>query len=252
MRRLAKISTIFATLLLCLLLTMTAALAASVQDGAKLLKAEQKAALEQKIQQIEHDHQVKVGIVTMKSLKGSSPSKMANTILDNRYAGGKNGSILLLLAMDSRDYHVSTDSAMRQIITDNGGFPHLKEAFLPYLKDNNYYAAFDAYVDGTEKLLAYYEQKGEPYDPYDEFSPLALVVAIALGVLAAILVKGGLEGMMSNVAYAPSADAYLKDDSFQLTEDNDTFLYTTETRRPKPRNSGNSSGGSHGGGGGKF
>ena len=166
--------------------------------------------------------------------------------------GGKNGSILLLLAMDSRDYHVSTDSAMRQIITDNGGFPHLKEAFLPYLKDNNYYAAFDAYVDGTEKLLAYYEQKGEPYDPYDEFSPLALVVAIALGVLAAILVKGGLEGMMSNVAYAPSADAYLKDDSFQLTEDNDTFLYTTETRRPKPRNSGNSSGSSHGGGGGKF
>ena len=115
MRRLAKISTIFATLLLCLLLTMTAALAASVQDGAKLLKAEQKAALEQKIQQIEHDHQVKVGIVTMKSLKGSSPSKMANTILDNRYAGGKNGSILLLLAMDSRDYHVSTNSAISSV-----------------------------------------------------------------------------------------------------------------------------------------
>ena len=95
--------------------------------------------------------------------------------------------------------------------------------------------------------------KGEPYDPYNEFSPLALIVAIALGVLAAILVKSGLEGMMSNVAFAPSADAYLEDGSVSLTENNDTFLYTTETRRPKPKkSSGGGGGGSHGGGGGKF
>lgn len=253
MKRLARVSAMLSALLLCLLLTMTAAFAASVQDGAKLLKAEQKAALEQKIKQVEDAHQVKIGIVTMKSLKGAPPGKTANSILDKQYAGGKNGSIVLLLAMDSRDYHVSTDSVMRTIITDDGGFPHLKEAFLPHLKDNDFYGAFDAYVDGTDEMLAYYEREGEPYDPYNEFSPLALVIAIALGILAALLVKSGLEGMMSNVAFAPSADAYLEDGSVSLTENNDTFLYTTETRRPKPKkSSGGGGGGSHGGGGGKF
>ena len=249
-----RISTMLLTLLTCLLLTFSTALAASVHDGAKLLKDDQKAALEQKIQQVEAAHQVKIGIVTMKSLKGASPAQTANTILDKQYAGGKNGSIVLLLAMDSRDFHVSTDSTMRQIITDDGGFPHLREAFLPALKENHYYQAFDTYVATTDELLAYYEKEGEPFDPANQFSPLALVIAILLGVLAALGVKSGLESMMSNVAYAPSADAYLKDDSVDITESNDLFLYTTETRRPKPKksSSGGGGGGSHGGGGGKF
>ena len=254
MHRQAKFLTVFLTLLTCLLLTVSTVLAAEVHDGAKLLSSEQKAALEQKIHSLEDAHQVKIGIVTMKSLKGAPPGKTANNLLDKQYSGGKNGSILLLLAMDSRDYHVSTDQAMREIITDEGGFKHLKEAFLPLLKDNNYSAAFDAYVSDTDKLLTYYEQNGEPYDPHSEFSPLALVIALALAVLAAIFVKSGLEGMMSNVAYAPSADAYLKGDSVNLTENDDIFLYTTETRRPKPQKSGGSGGGggSHGGAGGNF
>lgn len=240
--------------LLCLLLTTSLALAASIQDGARLLKPEQKAALEQRIQEIENAHQVKIGIVTMKSLKGASPKQTADTILDKQYAGGKNGSLVLLLAMESRDYYLSTDKAMQQAITNEGGFPYLKEAFLPELKEGHYAAAFAACLDTTEELLAYYEREGEPYDPASEFSPLALAAALALGFLTALGVRSTLEGMMSNVAYAPSADAYLKNDSVSITEKEDTFLYTTETRRPKPKSSGGGSGGgsSHGGGGGKF
>jgi len=254
MRKPAKILTMLFTLLACLLLTISAALAASVQDGAKLLSAEQKTALEQKIQATEAAHQIKIGIVTMKSLKGAPPGKTADSILDQQYAGGKNGSIVMLLAMDSRDYYVSTDSVMRQIITDEGGFPYLKKAFLPSLKDNNYAAAFEAYVATTDELLSYYEKEGEPYDPNNEFSPLALAAGMALAVLAALFARTTLEGMMSNVAFAPSADAYLNHDSVNLTENEDIFLYTTESRRPKPKKSSSSGGGggSHGGGGGKF
>ena len=254
MKRLAKISAVLSALLLCLLLTMTAAFAASVHDGAKLLSAEQKAALEQKIQAAENAHQIKIGIVTLKSLNGAPPGKTTDSILDKQYAGGKNGSIVMLLAMDSRDFYVSTDSVMRQIITDEGGFPYLKKAFLPSLKDNHYAAAFEAYVATTDELLSYYEKEGEPYDPNNEFSPLALAAGMALAVLAALFARTTLEGMMSNVAFAPSADAYLNHDSVNLTENEDIFLYTTESRRPKPKKSSSSSGGggSHGGGGGKF
>lgn len=251
--KMLKILRIPLATLLCLLLTASLALASSVNDGAKLLTPEQKASLEQSIKTAEEAHGIKIGIVTMKSLKGASPGKTADTILDKQYAGGKNGSIVMLLAMDSRDFYVSTDSTMRQIITDAGGFPYLKNAFLPSLKENNYYEAFTAYVATTDELLSYYEKEGEPYDPNNEFSPLALAAAIALAILAALGVRTTLEGMMSNVAFAPSADAYLKRESVNLTENDDTFLYVTETRRPKPKkSSGGSGGGSHGGGGGKF
>jgi len=88
---------------------------------------------------------------------------------------------------------------------------------------------------------------------------------MSLGVaLACALILGGTIYYMlyeyeSNVRSAAEADAYLNHDSFQITQSEDNFLYTTVTRRAKEKRessssnvSTSSSDSSHGGGGGKF
>ena len=226
----------------------------SVVDQAGLLSKQQKDDLQKRIQKVEQEHGVRIGIVTMKSLQGKEPKAAADEIVLRDYQDGTHGGMVLLLAMESRDWYVSTDSRMRKMITDEEGFPHLTDQFLPDLKDGNYADAFMAYVDTTDEMLTYYEVEGEPYDPMVEFSLLSLIIAICLAGLIAALTWGILVSQLNNVQPAESADDYLKKDSIHLTDCKDTFLYMNVTRvkKSKSRESSSSGSSSCGGGGGKF
>lgn len=224
----------------------------SVVDEAGLLTDAQRQELMSQIDQVERDHGVRIAVVTLKSLHGKQPGATADSILDRDYTDGARGNMILLLAMDSRDWYVSTDNAMRKRITDDGGFKHLSEAFLPKLKEKNYAKAFQTYVATADEMLGYYEEQGEPYDPASEFNMLALIIALVLAGLAAIGVWQLLVRQLNNVMHAVAADTYLQRDSVEMTEQSDTYLYTSVTRTRKAKRSSRSSGGSHGGGGGKF
>lgn len=63
----------------------------------------------------------------------------------------------------------------------------------------------------------------------------ALMVAAMLAIGTFFLVRHILIGQMSNVHNEATANAYMVDGSFQLTRQNDTYLYTNVTRMPKPR-----------------
>ena len=226
----------------------------SVVDQAKLLSDKQRQQLSAQIEQVERNHGVRIAVVTLQSLQGKEPRQTADAILDRDYADGAHGSMVLLLAMDTRDWYVSTDNSMRKRITDDGGFAYLSDAFLPSLKDGDYAGAFRQYVATADAMLDYYEEQGEPYDPASEFSLLAFIVAVVFAGLAAIGVWQILLCQLNNVTRAVAADSYLQRDSVALTEQSDTYLYTDVTRTPKAKSSSgsSSSGGSHGGGGGKF
>ena len=226
----------------------------SVVDQAGLLNDKQKQQLSAQIGQVERSHGVRIAVVTLQTLQGKEPRQTADAILDRDYADGAHGSMVLLLAMDTRDWYVSTDNSMRKRITDDGGFAYLSDAFLPSLKDGDYAGAFRQYVATADAMLDYYEEQGEPYDPASEFSLLAFIVAVVLAGLAAIGVWQILLCQLNNVTRAVAADSYLQRDSVALTEQSDTYLYTDVTRTPKAKSSSgsSSSGGSHGGGGGKF
>ncbi|SHK83775.1 uncharacterized protein SAMN05216582_12015 [Selenomonas ruminantium] len=227
-----------------------------VVDQAKILTQAQVGKLTEKIKAVEEKHQVKIGIYIMQSLPaGMVAGKMANNVLDKYYANGQNGSIVLLLAMGSRDWYISTDNTMRQRIVDGVGIDGLKEMFLEDLSDGNYAESFGAFVDGVDKYLAYYEETGEPYDPAEEFSWVAAVVAVLVALVFGWGFREYLISCMSNVAPAAEASAYLKQGSFQLAQSHDNYLYTTVTRVAKSKDndsSSSSSDSSHGGGGGKF
>lgn len=235
---------------------MTTDMGAPVVDQAKLLSKEQAEKLTAKIREIEERHQVKIGIYTLQNLpNGMTAGKLANNTLDKYYANGRNGSIVFLIAMGSRDWYISTDNTMRQRIVDGVGIDGLKGMFLEDLSDGNYAESFNNFAAGVDKYLTYYEEEGEPYDPSKEFSILAAVVAVLLALFIGWAFREYLISCMSNVAPAVEASAYLKQGSFTLTQSHDNFLYTTVVRETKSKNndsSSSSSDSSHGGGGGKF
>ncbi|MBQ1614414.1 MAG: TPM domain-containing protein [Selenomonas sp.] len=150
-----------ACLLVLLLCQSLAMAAAPVSDQAGLLSDSQREALAAKIKQVETAHKVKIGICTLQNLPQGVPvGKFANNVLDKNYAGGENGSIVLVIAMGSRDWYISTDNNMRARITDEQGINGLKGLFLEDLSDGKYNTSFNAFVDGVDKYLTYYEQEG--------------------------------------------------------------------------------------------
>ncbi len=239
-----------------LLLTGTEAAAAtsSLQDSAGLLTAKQKQQVQSALTAVEQAHHVRIAVVTVKSTGGKDPGAFADQLLDRAYTDGAQGNMVLLLAMDTRDWYISTDSQMRTKITDDYGIEALSDAFLSDLKNGNYAEGFQAYAAKSGELLTYYEKEGEAYDPNSGFQVIPFGMALIFALAGGMGYRSHLISQMSNVVPARAADAYLDPGSFALTHQDDTFLFMNVVRKPKPKQSEGSSGGggSHGGGGGKF
>ncbi len=252
--------------LLCLLIP-AAALAAKdtakpgiepgqvVVDEAGLLNQGEKAELARHIAGLQEKHGIGIAVVTKKSLHGKDIVRYTDNLMNQQFSPGANGNTVLLIAIDRRDFQIVTDAKMHEIITNDGGAPYLRDAFLSDLSDGRYQAAFLAYADTVDELVSYYEKEGKPFDPADRFSWVALGIAVILALVVMYGVQVYLVSMMSNVQPGYGASAYLLGDSIRLEAPTDTFLYMTVTRAPKPKESnrgGSDIGGGHGGIGGKF
>lgn len=215
--------------------------------------------LEKKLAAINAKYDVHIGVVFMESLPGGrSAEQVAKDIAEggNGYEEGSRGSMVFLVALKSRDYYVATGRYLNKIIPSKTGVKHIQNEILPLLKDNKFGEAAMKFADTAEMELAYYEKEGEPYDPASAFSMMAALAALAVAALTWYGVRAHLIGQMSNVRDAAAADEYLDDGSFNLTYEDDTYLYTNVTSVPKSKGNSNSSSsndsGSSGGGGGKF
>jgi len=213
--------------------------------------------LEDRLAKINEKYDVHVGVVFLKKLPaGKTAENEAKAIVEggNGYEQGSKGSMVLLVATDSRDYYIATGRNLNKIITSKEGIPFIQNRILKDLKDSDYEKAATHFAGAVEKELAYYEEEGEPYDPSKTFSVLALLIAVLGSGAAGIGIRSYLISQMSNVHHAADADVYLDKESFELTGESDTFLYTKVKAVPKRKRSNRSSSdsGSTGGGGGKF
>lgn len=228
-----------------------------VDQGVHGLSDHAQKKLEERLTKINAKYDVHVGVVFLKKLPaGKTAENAAKAIVEggNGYEQGSKGSMVLLVATDSRDYYIATGRNLNKIITSKEGIPYLQDRILKDLKDNDYEKAATHFAEAVEKELAYYEEEGEPYDPSKTFSVLALLIAVLGSGVAGIGVRSYLISQMSNVHRASDADVYLDKESFELTGESDTFLYTKVKAVPKRKHSNRSSSdsGSTGGGGGKF
>jgi len=233
----------------------------SVHDMEGLITPEQAAALDKKLEGIEQKHNVRVVVMTVPKDSRTGTEKgikaFADDVLNKYYRdeANNNGSIMLVICPSARKWAVTTDNNMRQRITDENGFPAIKEVFLDEIKDHkdDYNAAFNNYADKVDELLTYYEAEGEPWDPANEFSIMGLILGALCSFGLGYLFVSYLRGRMSNVQHVSQADDYLDRNSVNITHQSDTFLRTTVSRTKRERSesrSSSSSGGSRSNGGG--
>ena len=250
------------TLLATLLLSASTALAAtsSLVDKAHLLTASERAQVQAELHAVEQKYGIRCAVVTMGSIGNTKPGIYANQLIDKVFNDGPNGNIVFLQVTDQRQWYISTDRKLKEVVVGIPGTEYISKAAVPYLKKGDEAGAYRTYAKRVGELMAYYNKHGKGWQPEKEFPWLAVVGALIAGVGVASAYKKSLIAAMSNVRREVSADAYLDQGSFALENEHDTYLYTNVTYTPKPRQghrgagsvSNSSSDGGHGGGGGGY
>ena len=253
---------IILTLVAALLLSAATALAAtpSLVDKAHLLTASERAQVQAQLQAVEQKYGIRCAVVTMGSIGNAKPGIYANQLIDKVFNDGPNGNIVFLQVTDQRQWYISTDRKLKDVVVGIPGTEYISKAAIPYLKKGDEAGAYKTYAKRVDDLMAYYNKHGKGWQPEKEFPWLAVVGALIAGVVVASAYKKSLIAAMSNVRREVSADAYLEEGSFALENEHDTYLYTNVTYTPKPRQgrrgagsvSTSSSDGGHGGGGGGY
>ena len=231
-------------------------------DDAKLLTSSEKSELLALLNEISERQDMDIVIVTVNSLSGKSPCAYADDYYD--YSGYRTDGILLLVAMDSRDWCISTSGYGITALTD-AGIDYISDRFVGDLGSGDYASAFETFAEHCDDFISK-AKSGNPYDrgnmPKSSF-PFGknLLISLFIGFLIAFIATAIMRSRLKSVRSKSGATDYVREGSFRVTRSNDLFLYRRVTRRARPKDTGSgggssthrsSSGRSHGGGGGKF
>lgn len=263
-----RILTLILSFVLCLMMVLpvSAAHPPRMVDDADLISDSDEKALTKKLDAISEKHQVDVAIVTVDSLGGKRPMDFADDYFDyNGYGLGANrDGIILVIAMNSRDYWMSTRGYAITAFTDKG-IEYISDKFVSYLSDGDYAEAFNTYAELCDKFITEAKQ-GKPYDvgnmPKDPFNfGVALIISIVVGLIIGLVIAQSAKSQLKTVRANNTAQSYVRKGSLNITRQGDIFLYrnVSRTEIETSSNSGggssthtSSSGATHGGGGGKF
>lgn len=252
------------TILFCLMAVCPAS-AASVYmvDGAELLSPQEAATLNGTLSEISARHGANVVIVTTNDVNGKTAEEYADDYFD--YNGYGPDGILLLVAMDIRQMHISTSGYGITAFTD-AGLDYLLDKLEFWVQDGYYTEGFSEFATLADSFLTQAET-GEPYDthnlPKEPFSAGAsLLLALAVGFIASFIITGKEKAKLHTVRPQQNAAQYVNEDTFTLdpNRSREFFLYKNITRTVKAETSSgggstthkSSSGNTHGGAGRSF
>lgn len=251
-----------------------------VVDNADLLTAEEESILEAYCESESTKLNFDIVVLTVDSLEGKTAEAYADDYYDyTGYGYGENhDGCLLLVAMDDREWHLSTTGYGITALTD-AGIDYISEHFLDDLSSGDYNDAFKMYaylvstfVQQAQTGEAYDYNNLDEYDAYydsdDYYSSgdseslfgIASVVGVVGGIIISLIVISILKGKMKTVYHKAQANDYLVSDSLKITGAHDIFIssHISKTARESKSSGGGSSthsgssGTSHGGGGGRF
>ena len=228
--------------------------------------------LNEKLAEVSSTYKVDVAIVTASSLDGKTAEEYADDFYDETNIGqGENkDGIILLLSANERQYAVST-SGYAIFAFPDAYLDAMCDEFVPYMSDGNWYEACTSFIEncGVYLVKAYEDPSGttpDNFDP-DDFSPIDtsdpspdssehvplglywnwVAYALVIGLIVAVIVMTVMKSGMKSVHMKAEASDYVREGSFDLTESNDTYLYSTVTKTEKPKDDDNGSGSSGGG-----
>ncbi len=163
---------------------------------------------------------------------------------------GEDG-VLLLIAVDSRDYWFITKGECEYAF-DSFNFDLIEDKVVEKLKDDDFYGACITYAEYCDEIIP-------DAGSNRIFARVKMIgIFLIIGVVIALVVCLCLKSQLKSVKTERSANNYVKKGSFDLTTSNDLFLYKNVTKVKRQSSSsgggGGRSGGGHSGGsrGGKF
>lgn len=241
-----------------------------VIDNANLLTSSEEEKLADMIEDIKDKYKFDVVILLEPDIDGAYCVSYADDYFDYKgYGYGKNyDGILLLVTMEEREWAISTCGYGIEAFTDYG-CSYIEDKIVSKLSDGDYYEACETYVKLCDKFLKQAE-KGKPYDYNHPIrSPFFVIGMFAVIWVVAFLIAYGIvasmKRQMSTVAKATEANSYAVGKAVNLTRNEDRYIRSAVTKRPRPTDSGgsgghsggssthhSSSGRSHGGSHGRF
>ena len=256
---------IFSCLLLLLIMTSFVVTAyadfqnPSIVDDAGYLMQSELSSLSKELDKVREKYGFEVAIYTESDMTSSTAEASADDIYDyNGYGAGENDDgILLYICSDTREYHFTTHGEGLKYFNSNG-LKYLESKVVPYLSEDDYYEAFEIFIETTDELLQM-AKDGKPYNE-KQYSTKYLIGVIIAALLipllvALILMKKKLKKMKTAVENDYAAN-YVKPGSMNISVSRDLFLYSRITKTERPKESSgthtSSSGRTHGGRGGSF
>lgn len=245
-----KIMSVVIAVLLCFLFSVSAFAVTPgerLYDGADLLTAEEESILNDKLDTVSEKYQVDIVIAAVDSVGNYSVDEYIELFFDeNGYGYGENhDGVLLLLAMEEREYRILCNGFGAEAITLNES-DSIGDAIVSSLSDGNYGDAFHEFIEKCEYQIDG-EINGFPF-PFVK----RLIMAFVIGIIVALIVTGVMIGQLKSVKRQLAAAEYQKEGSLNITNSNEIFLYHTLTRQKREKESTRSSGSSRHVSGGKF
>lgn len=261
-------------LTLCAALTIPAFAYGNVgqlYDNEELFASDEAAELSSALDSTTQKYELDISIVTTASLNGKTAEEFADDFFDENNLGyGEGGDgVLLMISATERYWHISTHGYGIYAFTDDI-IEEMGDDMLPYLSDGDWYGACLSFISDCGYYISaalgegnredfneddyyeeyYYDYNSGEYVPYENDDGnsvfVNIVIALVIGVVVALIVTLSMKSKMKSVGPQRAARGYVRDGSFELTENRDLYLYCTVTRTPIPRSDDNSHG-THGG-----
>ena len=248
-------------LVLSLSVVTNAASGDKIIDNANLLSDTEIAILDEMASDLCDEYQIDVVILTVESTGGKKITPFADDYFDNNGlgAGPKDSGVILVLAMEDRDWALSTHGDAIPALTDYGQ-KQLMDDVLPFLGDDEYFDGFQTYLSELDRYFQAYED-GNPIDKSNNGPGAIWIIlgSVALGLLVGFITISIMKSGMKTIRAQSGASNYVKTGSYQLHKQRDIFVYSQTSKVKKSESSSggsstqrSSSERSHGGSSGKF
>lgn len=192
-----------------------------------------------------------------------TPTSYADDYYD--YNGFRNNGIAFAVFTETRKWAISTKGSAITTFTDKGQADIISD-IKSYMSDGEYYEAFYAFADKCDEYLQYENDNGEAktngssgIDPID--IAIAVIISVVIGCIVGFTGSGMMKSKLNSVKFQSGAANYVVPNSFNLTNAQDVYLYSTVTKTRRDSDSSGSSGSSthssssgstHGGSSGSF
>jgi uncharacterized protein len=212
-----------------------------VEDAAGVLSEQETQRLNTLAQEVSARHNTDVAAAVVREMDGTDIGIFAEDyfLKSGIGQGDERSGVLLLLSMAGRDYYILAHGYGNTAFTDYGKDVLIEDYVLDFLSEENYYAAFDTYIRVADEFLTKAEN-GQPLDgngmPQSDKFLVKIAVTLLVPLIAAFVICAIFRSQMKTAKIARTANQYIPDGGFNLTYQEDRFLYRTVTRTKIQKN----------------